>query len=88
MSKKDIGRLAMRVEGDLWVAYYALTGTMEGALFLGSVQLRFMQDDGRKIIFMDLMRDAVADLIEERVGKRPDWRQPEQAPEHERSGRS
>ena len=44
----QIGRLAMRVEGKLWVAYYALPNTMKGAIFLGSVQMRFVQDDVRK----------------------------------------
>lgn len=32
-----IGRLAMRHEGSNWSAYYAEPGTMEGAIFLGSV---------------------------------------------------
>ena len=41
--KYDIGRLAMRVEGELWSAYYAMPNTMEGAVFLGSIAMRFSE---------------------------------------------
>ena len=41
---KQTGRLAMRVEGNLWVAYYAEADTMDSAVFLGSIQMRFVQD--------------------------------------------
>lgn len=88
--KQQIGRLAMRVEGDLWVAYYALPNTMEGALFLGSIQMAFVQDFRAKEIFMALMRDAVSAIIRDKTGVAPDWPEPEgrAAPEHERSGRA
>lgn len=81
---KEIGRVAMRIEGDLWVGYYALTDTMEGALFLGSINMRFVQDPERKLVFMTLMQEAVADIIEEQTGERPTWKPPHPAPEHER----
>lgn len=84
---QKIGRLAFRVEGDTWRAYYALTETMDGAIPLASIAMRFVQDPGRKDRFIALMRDAVADLIEESTGTRPQWPDPPQtAPEHERSG--
>jgi hypothetical protein len=83
---KEIGRLAMRAEGNLWVGYYAVPDTMEGALFLGSIQMQFVQDKDRKEIFMDLMREAVGDIIEEKTGQRPSWTKPHRAPEHERGG--
>jgi hypothetical protein len=87
--QKKTGRLALRHEGNLWVAYYALPGTMEGAIFLGSIQIRFVRDDVRKLIFMGLMKDAVADILEEITGARPTWPDGEQpAPEHERGGRA
>jgi hypothetical protein len=35
---------------------------------------------------MDLMKEAVADIIEQKTGDRPDWRGPRPAPEHERGG--
>lgn len=63
-----------------------MPGTMEGALYLGSIKMQFVQDDGRKKIFMDLMREAVGDLIEDAVGVRPIWGGPKGAPESERSG--
>jgi hypothetical protein len=91
MSRKDqsykVGRLAMRHEGAMWNAYYALTDTMDGAIPLGSIAMRFVVDLERKTAFMDLMRDAVADLIEEKTGERPTWPEGVQpAPERERSG--
>jgi hypothetical protein len=77
----------MRVEGDLWVARYALPDTMDDAIFLGSIQLQFvLADKDRKELFMTLMRDAVADIIEQGTGERPNWRGPRLAPEHEKGG--
>ena len=90
MSKKldKIGRLAMRVEGDLWCAYYALPDTMADAIFLGSIRMRFVQDmPARKDVFMVMMQVAVSDLIEEATGTRPTWPEgPQPAPQHERGG--
>ncbi len=84
----QIGRLALRHEGENWNAYYAMPGTMEGAIYLGSIKMQFIQDEGRKKIFMDLMREAVGDLIEEACGVRPIWGGPASAPASERSGNS
>lgn len=88
--KMQVGRLAMRVEGDLWVAYYALPDTMEGALFLGSIRMAFVQDFAAKEIFMALMRDAVGEIIKGQTGISPEWPDPhgKPAPEHERGGRA
>lgn len=88
-SSKKIGRLAMRHEGAMWNAYYAMPGTMEGALALGSIAMTFVTGKNRalKQAFMAMMQDAVADLIEEKTGQRPTW--PEgatAAPESERAG--
>lgn len=83
---QQIGRLALRVEGNNWVAYYAMTNTMEGALFLGSIRMALVSRKDRKNKFMGLMRNVVGDLIEEASGKRPEWKEPYAAPEHERSG--
>lgn len=77
----------MRVEGTLWCAYFALPNTMDGALFLGSIRLAFVEDKARKRIFMGLMKNAVGDLLEQKMGERPSWPNAEQpAPEHERGG--
>jgi len=88
MTKQLFGRLALRAEGDSWNAYYALTDTMEGALFLGSIKLRFVQNKKRKALFMELMRESVGDILKEITGERPEWPEPhgQPAPEHERSG--
>jgi hypothetical protein len=75
-----MGRLAMREEGDDWKAYYAMPETMKGAIFLGSIKMRFVVVEERKKAFMDLMREAVADLIEEKMGIRPVWGGPKAAP--------
>jgi hypothetical protein len=86
---QKIGRLAFRVEGDTWRAYYALTETMDGALVLGSIAMRFVQDPKRRDQFIAIMREAVADVIEESTGTRPQWPEPPQpAPQHERAGRA
>lgn len=82
----QIGRLAMRHEGENWNAYYAMPGTMEGAIFLGSIAMAFVQTAERKTAFMDIMREAVGDLIQEKTGIRPTWSGAHAAPESERSG--
>lgn len=83
-----VGRLAMRHEGANWNAYYAMTDTMTGAIPLGSIAMRFIiNNPERKTAFMDFMRDAVSDLIEETTGVRPVWREgAHAAPESERAG--
>lgn len=75
----------MRHEGTLWNAYYALGDTMEGAIFLGSIQMRFVEDKRRKDAFLEFMREAVSDILEATMGARPTWPEgPQPAPEHER----
>lgn len=83
----QIGRLAMRREGTLWVAYYALNDTMEGALFLGSIRMVAVEyHPQRKETFMALMREMVSDILEQSTGQRPSWKDARPAPEHERGG--
>lgn len=86
--RKKVGRLAMRVEGDLWVAYFAPPETMDGALFLGSIQMALVQDQDAKQVFMALMRDAVGKILQDATGVLPHWPEPfgTPAPEHERGG--
>ena len=67
----QIGRLAMRQEGGNWVAYYAVKETMKDAVFIGSIRMAaIMRNRERKSAFMDMMRDIVADIIEESAGGR------------------
>lgn len=85
---QKVGRLALRQEGPNWNAYYALPGTMVGAIPIGSIAMRFIVDKPERAeSFIGLMREAVADLIEELTGMRPTWPEGVQpAPEHERAG--
>jgi hypothetical protein len=82
---KQIGRVAMRQEGANWCAYYAEPDTMEGASFLGSMAMKLVENPVRKEAFLALIRECVADLLEEHIGQRPAWNQPIPAPEHERT---
>ncbi len=82
----QLGRVAFRVEGENWNAYYALPGTMEGAVYLASIKLTLVETSARKSAFMALMRDVVGDMIEQTLGTRPIWPTPPQpAPESERT---
>lgn len=82
---QQAGRLALRVEGENWNAYYAMPDTMDGALYLGSIRMALVQDKVRKQVFMDLMRSAVGSILGGIVGAEPSWKEPIAAPEHERT---
>ena len=84
----EVGRLALRVEGDNWVAYYARQGTMEGAAFLGSIRMALVVDRGRKEAFQNLMTNCVGDILKSKTGQNVTWGAPTTAPENERSGRA
>ena len=86
--KQEVGRLALRVEGDWWVAYYALPTSMDGAIRLGSIRMTLVQQKERKDQFIQMMTACVADALEMVVGQRPDFNEPKAAPEHERAGRA
>lgn len=86
MTTRKMGRLAFREEGNNWNAYYAMPDTMEGAIYLGSIKMRFVQNKRRKKAFMELMKACFADVMEDALGQRPTWPEGEQrAPEHERT---
>lgn len=77
----------MRHEGKFWNAYYALPGSMDDAILLGSVAMRFVGTPERRTQFMDFMREAVSDVIFDEVGVRPTWLEgAHPAPEHEKAG--
>jgi hypothetical protein len=87
--KQQVGRLAMRQEGTLWVAYYALPHTMDGALFLGSIRMAgVVGSPARKQRFMGMMKDMVADILRGQGAPIDTWADPVSAPEHERGGRA
>jgi hypothetical protein len=66
-----IGRLAMRTVEDHWVAYYAMPGTMEGAIELGRIRMGLIEREERRQEFVNVMSNVVADIIERTAGKRP-----------------
>lgn len=88
MAEQELGRLAVRVEGEDWVAYYATRqDSMEDSVHLASIRMVTVVDNpDRKEAFLSLMKDIVSDIIEEAIGRRPSWKDPQPAPEHERSG--
>jgi beta-phosphoglucomutase-like phosphatase (HAD superfamily) len=80
---EQMGRIAFRVEGDWWVAYYALPATMEGALELARIQMAIVANHPqRKNTFMKLIQGYVKEIVPafEVADSKP-------APEHERAGR-
>lgn len=81
----EVGRLAMREEGALWVAYYARQDSMDEALFLASIRLAFVRTPERKAAFMELMKAAVSDVLKEASGVEAIWPHGERLVlEHER----
>jgi hypothetical protein len=82
---EHIGRLALRAEGNVWNAYFATTDTMADAVLIGSIALAAIADKPERAdAFIDMMGNVVADIIENKVGTRPIWGNPQAAPEHER----
>jgi hypothetical protein len=86
--KKEMGRLAMREEGEWWVAYFAAKYTMDKAIELGRLHMRLASIPERKATFLGLMRDGVSDVMMDVYGNRPEWGGAHSAPEHERAGRA
>lgn len=83
----EVGRLAFRQEGGRWVAYYAQQGTMDGAVEIGSINLPVVKNHPQlKQRFMDIMRDLVSEIIQVSMGIQPEWKEPIDAPEHEKAG--
>ena len=83
--KKLPMRLAMRLEGSAWNAYVAKLDTMEGAIWVGSIAARFIEDKRRKEVFLELMKDALSEVFEEMTRTPVTWNKPVDAPEHEKT---
>jgi len=88
--KAEIGRLAFRVEGEMWNAYWAPSQqSMDGAVPLGSIRLSTVTGSRRaKNGFMALMRDLFSSAVKDALGQTPTWGDPVTAPERERAGRA
>lgn len=84
-----VGRVAFRIEGNMWNAYYALPGTMEGAAHIGSIVMAAVRNNpARKEEFQKMMRSIVAEILEGITGGEPVWGESQSAPEHEKAGHS
>lgn len=85
------GRLAFRVEGHMWVAYYAQPHTMDDAIVLGSIAMRLVTDNlERKNAFMQMMQEATSEMLKKVIDPTISrswslqWDEPHPAPESER----
>ena len=60
-TKIEAGRLALREDGEFWVAYFAPLDSMEGAMPLASIGLRFLP--GRRAEFITLAKALLGDML-------------------------
>lgn len=85
MKKAQIGRLAMREEGEFWNAYFADTESMEDALLLGSIRMTCVRGHPhRKDQFMAMMRGIIDQGVKELYDQDLKWNEPTPGPENER----
>lgn len=78
-------RLAFRQEGTNWNVYMAAPDNMEDAVAIASIKIAFVRDPQIKEDFMELMRRAMEYGLKELMWIKPQWEEPQPAPEHERS---
>jgi hypothetical protein len=84
---KPLGRVAFRVEGTMWNAYFAVVDSMKDAILLGSIAMGLVLDNPeRKRAFMELMKGAVGEVLEEQTGALVEGWEERPGPEHERGG--
>lgn len=82
-NKEDVGRLAFRVEGDFWKVYYTQTNSMDDALFLGSVAMRFVEIEEAREQFMEFMKTQLVHAFDELFDATHEWTELP-VPAHER----
>lgn len=86
--RQEIGRLALRVEGNLWNAYWApRLDTMNGATLMASVRMTIAMLPGVREAFLTFARDSFDAIAKDALGTTPHWQEPHAAPEHERNER-
>lgn len=82
-------RLALRVEGSRYVAYYADGDSMDGAIEIASMHSGVIDNDLVRERFMEFAREVFDAIMLSAFGVRPEWNgDPTPAPEHERAGRA
>lgn len=86
MAPQGIGRIALRDEGDWWVAYHARLDTMDGATEIGRIRMNLVkQDHMLKERFIAFIREAFNVACREALGLTPEYPTPPMpAAEHER----
>jgi hypothetical protein len=83
----EMGRLAMRHEGNMWNAYYAMSDTMDKAILLGSIKMTLVETPEMRDAFIAVMKQAITIAAKETLGVEMTWpSEPKPAPESERSG--
>lgn len=84
----EIGRLALRVEGEFWNAYWCPhQDSMKEAIIVAAIRTSCVSTNPvRKKAFMELAQAAFGDVVEELTGQSPTWSDPRPGPESERSG--
>ena len=86
MTKQEVGRLALRHEGEWWNAYWTKhQDSMIEAVLLGSIRVT-LAHSAAKDAFIEAMKLAFNNLVEDLTGQTPEWGAPHAAPESERSG--
>lgn len=84
--KTQVARVALRQEGENWVAYLAANETMDSALVLGSMPMALAHDMEIKKAFMEFGRICAARLFQNGGFDDAQFTKAIPAPEHERSG--
>jgi hypothetical protein len=88
MRRQGVGRIAFRVEGEWWNAYWTpRQDSMNEAVHLGSVRMALAVAPDVKASFMDAMKQAFTVATKEALGVAPEFGGAVRAPERERSGR-
>jgi len=85
-SKNQVGRIAMRSEGEYWNAYFAQNNTMEDALLLGSIRLSLVDTQNLKDAYLAMISAMFQASIGKITGGKDILMPPKAAPECERSG--
>ena len=79
--KQEVGRIALRVEGDWWNGYWVPEqNSMAGAVHLASVTLNAAYDPKVKQAFIDLMKSIFSSATKEAFGLEASFDPPKTAP--------
>ena len=84
--KVEVGRLALRHEGQWWNAYWTRhQDSMNDAVLLGSIRMTVAHGAAKEAFVLAMTR-AFDQVVHETVGQTPTWGEPTPAPEDERAG--